>query len=140
MFDRWRSSQEGKEQSDQEYHRAITSLYQQVQSVISDVNDIANNLSAAYPQEALYHLARHFEGISREFTNYTMARGNIFYEVVRRSNLRTKAVKKVAQQAKTAAKLFEKYSRKAKSYSEINSRLEINKVQVALDNLIAHCL
>ena len=73
MLDRRRGTQEGKDPGDQEYHRALTTFYQQVQSIMADVDDIANNLSSAYPQEALSHVSRHFEGISREFTSYTIA-------------------------------------------------------------------
>lgn len=72
MFDRWRDSEVGKDQSDQEYRRALTTFYQQVQSVIAGVNDITNNLSRAYPEEALSQLSWYFEGISREFTNMAM--------------------------------------------------------------------
>jgi hypothetical protein len=140
MFDRWRSGQEGKEQGDQEYHRALTSLYQQVQSVITNVDGIANNLSSAYPREALSHLSGRFEGISREFTSYTIATNNIFYGAVSRSKNRRDASKAVAAQAKRVAKLFEKYTKNPKTYSSVDSRLEIYKLRDILENLLSHCI
>jgi hypothetical protein len=140
MFDRWLGNQERKEQDEQAYHRVLTSLYQQVQSVIASVDDIINNLSEAYPKEALSHLSGRFEAISREFSSYTIATSNMFYQVVSRSKLRKKAAKNVATQAKRVAKLFEKYARSPRSYSPVDSRLEIYKVRDMLDNLLSHCI
>lgn len=139
MFDRWLGNQQAKEQDEQAYHRAVTSLYQQVQSVISSVDEIISNLSPTYPKEALSHISSRFEKISREFSSYTIATGNMFYEVISRSKLRKDATKRVATQAKRVAKLFEKYSRKPNSYSPVDSRLELYKLRDILENLLAHC-
>lgn len=140
MSDRWLDKQEGKEQGDQGYHRALTTFYQQIQSVIRGVDDIVNNLSPDYSQEALSYFSGYFERMSREFTSYTIATNNMFYEVVRRSNLRKKTTKAVASQARTVAKLFERYTKKPNSYSPVDSRLEIYKLRDVLENLLSHSI
>jgi hypothetical protein len=140
MLDRRRGNQEGKDQGDQEYYRALLAFRQQVQSVIRGVDDIIANLSPAYPKEALSHLSLHFEGISREFTSYTIATSSMFYEVVRRSKFRTIAARAVASQARSVAKLFERYAKKPGSYSPVDSRLEIYKLRYVLDNLFFHSI
>jgi hypothetical protein len=138
MLDKWRGVPEGKDHVDQKYHRELTIFNQQVQSVIEGIDDIVNNLSDEYPQEALSQLSRHFERISRDFASYTIATTNMFYEVIRRSKLRTKAVKAVESKARSVAKLFEKYAKRPKSYSQVVSRLEIYKLRDILVNLLTH--
>lgn len=140
MLDRWRGNEEGKEPDDQQYRRALTAVYQQVRKVMADVDGIGNHLAATYPERALSQLSRRFEAISKDFSTYTLATNHMFYEVFRRSRLRTNAATKVAQRAKSVAQLFERYSRNPKSYSAVNSRLEINKLQVALQNLLGYCI
>ena len=140
MFGRWRGNQPEKEQSDQEYHRALSSLYQQVQAVIKNVTEISDNLASDYPKEALLRLCERFERISREFTSYTMATNNIFYEIISRSSSRKKTAKAVASQAKDVAKLFEKYSKKPKSYIRVDSRDKIHKLLIMLENLASQCI
>ena len=140
MFNRWRGTEEGGEPNEQEYHRALTSLYQQVQSVITIVDDILHNLSDTYPKEALLYLSGRFEGISMEFMSYTMAHRSIFYGVVVRSKARKDATIAVAAQAKRVAKLFEKYTKKPNSYSPVESRLEIYKLRHVLENLLSFCI
>jgi hypothetical protein len=140
MFGRWRGSQTGKEQSDQEYHRALSTLHQQVQTVIANVTEISDNLASDYPKEALSRLSERFERISREFTSYTMATNNMFYGIVSRSNARKKTAKAVASRAKDVAKLFEKYSKKPNSYVRVDSRDKIHKLLIMLENLSSQCI
>lgn len=140
MLDGWQGTQEGKDHGDQEYHRALTTFHQHVKNIIAGVDDVINNLSPTYPIEALTHLSRYFEGKSKDFTSYTIATNNMFYEVVRRSSMRKNAVKAVASKAKSIAKLFERYTKKPKSYSLVNSRLEIYKLRDLLENLLSHCI
>jgi len=112
MFDWLSSGKKQDEKSDQKYFGAITALHQHVSGSIATVEGLANDLSSEYSAEALTTIPARFESISKEYTDFTIVASHIFYEVLHRSSSRTSAAKRVAQQAKSVAKLFEKYAKK----------------------------
>jgi len=135
MLDWLRGGKEQNHHGDQTYIGSINAFRQYVSNTIITVEGFANDLSPEYSEEALATISAHFEGISKEYTDFTIIANNSFYEVIQRSRSRLIAVKKVAQKAKNLAQLFEKYSKKPKSYSAVNGRLEINKLAGELKNL-----
>ncbi len=139
MFDWLSSGKKPNEQGNQEYFGSLTALHQHVSNAVSTVKEIANSLNPKYSEEGLSNISQRFEGISKEYTDFTVIQSNSFYEVLNRSKSRLNAAKKVAKEAKNIAKLFEKYARRPISYSAVDSRLAINKLAGELRNLAMYC-
>jgi hypothetical protein len=139
MFDWISGHREPEGGRDQGYFGSLSALYAQAESVSFDVAEIENSLLDSYSKEGLVNISRRFEGISKNFTNYTIIQHNPFYEIVHKSNARLIAVKNVAKEAKNIAQLFERYSKTPKSFSASNSRIQINRLQAELENLKAYC-
>lgn len=139
MFDWLRGSKEQTPQNHQSSFGDINSLYQHVSTTLLTVEGIKSDLNSDYSAEALLIISSRFEDISKEYADLTLITSNSFYEVIRRSSLRTISSKKAAQQAKNVAKLFEKYAKKPKSYSAVESRYAINELAGALKNLENYC-
>ena len=139
MFDWLRGSEEQKNQKSNASFGDINLLYLHVSNTLSAVEGIRNDLSSEYSTEALSMISRRFEEISKEYSDFTIITSNSFYEVIHRSSLRSSSTKKVAQQAKSVAKLFEKYAKKPKSYSAVESRYSINELVGVLKNLQGYC-
>lgn len=139
MFDWLRGSKEQKTQNNQSSFGDTNALYLHVSATLSTVEGIKSDLSSEYSAEALLMISSRFEAISKEYADLTLVTSDSFYEVTRRSSLRTTSSKKVAQQAKNVAKRFEKYAKKPKSYSAVESRYAINELAGALKNLESYC-
>ena len=132
----------GKKDEDKEsqgHFVDINILHQHVSNTLSTVEGIANDLESEYSKEALVMISRRFEGISKEYHDYTLVEASSFYEVMHRSASRLSAAKKVAQESRNVAQLFERYARNPKSYSAVNSRFKINNLSGALKNLRTYC-
>ena len=80
-------------------------------------------------------ISKRFESIGKEYSDFTIIVSSPFYDLIRRSKSRSTAVKKVAQQSKQVAQLFEKYTKNPNSYSAVQSRLQINTLIADLENL-----
>jgi hypothetical protein len=113
----------------------IGALYQRVFATISMVEEIVGNLRPEYSEQGLSIIYRLFEAMSKEYSDFAIVRNNPFYEVVRKSKSRLNGVNRVARQAKSMAMLFEKYTKKPKSYSAVVTRLKINGLLGELQNL-----
>jgi len=138
MFD-WLRGDKEQEHSGDEQSGSINALYQHVQIIRSEVGEIKDNLLDEYATEGLSNLSCRFEKISKDFSDYTIIRHHIFYEIIRRSSSRTTTAKNIAKQAKKVAELFEKYARSSRSYRRVSSRLAIDKLTAELVNLEANC-
>jgi hypothetical protein len=130
--------QSGKDDPDQTYNIQLEILSREVGNIISQVDEIGINLSDSYSEEGLANISRIFETINTNFTNYVIVNNSKFYEIIHRSESRLAAVRSVAKEAKAVAQLFERYSEKPKSYSAVNSRLQINKLRGELTNLLVY--
>lgn len=143
MFNWLRGNKEEENKDNQEHLGSIindiNTLHKHVVISMQQVAEITTGLSAEYSLEALSMIAQRFEKIGTEYTDFTLVERHTFYEVIHRSKSRLDAAKKVAQQANKIAQLFEKYTRKPKSYSKTNSRFQINKLSGELKNLAAYC-
>lgn len=117
----------------------INTLYQHVSNTLSTIDGITSNLESDYSEEALRMISRKFEEISIEYQNYTLVEANSFYEIIHRSASRLNAARKVTQEAKNVAQLFERYAKNPRSYSAVNSRYKINNLSGALKNLRTYC-
>lgn len=139
MFDWINGHREPEGGRDQGYFGSLSALYAQAESVSFDVAEIENSLLDSYSKEGLVNISRRFEGISKDFTNYTIIKRHPFYEIIHKSNSRLSSVRNIAKEAKNIARLFERYSRCPKSYSASNSRIQVNRLQAELENLKAYC-
>ena len=96
------------------------------------VQDIENHLLGSYPEQGLKNLSLQFERIRKGFTDISLIREEWLYEYINRSQDRLRFAKAVANEARNLAILFEKYSRNPRAYSAVNSRIQINHLQVQL--------
>jgi hypothetical protein len=125
--------------SDQEYLGPLRALLSTVESVIKEVADIEDNLSDTYPPQAFSNLSRKFEQIGKDFTKYHRITRNSHYAIIHKSAARLKATKNVVREARTVAKLFERYAQRPRTYSASYSRGKITDLQTELENLRACC-
>lgn len=132
----------GKKDEDKEnqiHYVDINTLYQHVSNTLSTIDGITSNLESDYSEEALRMISRKFEEISIEYQNYILVEVNSFYEIIHRSASRLNAARKVTQEAKNVAQLFERYAKNPRSYSAVHSRYKINNLSGALKNLRTYC-
>jgi hypothetical protein len=125
--------------NDKEYLGEINTLHTYVSKTILVVQGIESDLSAEYSEEALSMISLQFEEISKKYSDFIIIVDHPFHEIIHRSKSRLSTIKRVIQQAKNVAQLFEKYARKPKSYSAANSRIQINKLCGELKNLKTYC-
>ena len=138
MFDWRRGSKEQRKKKGETAFGDIISLSQHVRATLSTVEGIANDLSSEYTAAALLMISKRFEDISKEYADFTIVTSNYFYEIIHRSNLRSSSTKRIAKEAKSVAKVFEKYAKKPKSYSAVECRYAINALAGGLKNLVKY--
>jgi hypothetical protein len=113
----------------------VKALLAEVEAVSAMLREIAEYLPPSYPSESLLHLSRSFENINQQFASFAGVKGHRFYEIIHRSGSRLSAVKGITKAARNLALLFEKYAKFPNHYSAVHSRLQIHRLQIALENL-----
>ncbi len=139
MFDRRRTDQEKGSQGREDFSGSLQSFASFVISTLTAVKEISQYLSLEYDATGLLEISKRFERISQIFTDSWIIKTSTYYGIIHRSSARLASVKKVSLAAKAVATLFERYARRPRSYSPVNSRLEINKLCGELENLKAVC-
>ena len=139
MFDRRRTDQEKDSQGRGDFSGNLQSFASFVVRTLTAVKEISQYLSQEYDETGLLEISKRFERISRIFTDSWVIKTSMYYEIIHRSSARLASVKKVALTARAVATLFERYARRPRSYSPVNSRLEINKLCGELENLKISC-
>ena len=120
-----------------DFSNAVKALQAEVEAVISTVNDIGQLLQSSYSSESLLDISRRFETISKQFARFTGLRTHPFYEIIHRSEACLLVANSIIKEASSIALLFEKYARSPDRYSAVNSRIQIHRLQVTLENLKA---
>jgi hypothetical protein len=121
------------------FYNALISLSRDLEKLNKDLKAQIDNLKREYPEEALISLSRYFEKISSKFSKYLIATQSKHYETLHRSNKRIQAAKKIEQTSEQIALKFEQFSRRPKSYSQVMSRLKIEKLISQIENLQIYC-
>lgn len=124
---------------DTEYRAALARLATRVAEVRANLVHTKNALQLEYHKDALEDLTRYFESISAQFVRYTQEQKGQYYWILVRSSGRMQAARRVAQTTLVVAKLFERYTRRPRSYSRTESGHKIEAVLAALSDLESYC-
>ena len=120
---------------DKSRSHSFKAFREEVDTVSATVGEIAEHLPEALSAEAFLHLTRSFESISKQFANMVLIQSHPFYVLLTGSRQRLAYTKLVVKEAGKVAQLFEKYAKKPRSYSAVNSRIQLNQLQAGLENL-----
>ncbi len=121
------------------YQQALSALRQEIAALEINLEHTKNVLANEYTAEALSSLAQHFESISSRFIRYTRETKSLQYLALSRSDGRKRAAGRIINSAKETAMLFERYARRPKTYSRVQSRLKIDAVLADLSTLKSYC-
>jgi hypothetical protein len=139
MFNRDSDRWANQDDDHRAFHDALVLLSKELDALYQQIESQSNHLQREYPEEALLSLTKYFENISARFSEYRIVKNSFYHQIIMRSGSRLEAVKRVERVAASIAVLFEQYSRRPKSYSQVKSRLQIKRLLGEIQNLKIYC-
>lgn len=133
----------GKYPSSQVDPTVVKALLEEIAGWIKTVEELVEELpeadAPAANKIAFQNYKKFCTDIATKLTTYSRTERDKYYRYLQRSKGRLDTIKRVIATATKTAKLFERYQKKPLSYSEVDSKVNLNKLLAELKNLRERC-